>query len=235
MSEAIAETDALITFKNVSKRYPAYPDPHQALKQINLSIPMGSVTFLTGHSGAGKSTFFRLLSLLEKPTEGEIFIGNTSITRLALRYLPSYRQQIGVVFQDPMLLNDRNVANNIALGLQLTTSNKQNIISRTESALSLVKMSEYAHYKPMSLSTGQRQRIGLARAIAHSPEIILADEPTGNLDPELSNEIIELLMGINTHRGTTILIATHETQLVNKFSQSKNIREIKLQQGRLIS
>ncbi len=220
-----------IHFDNVSKRYPAHPTHHDALKNITFRVAPNSLTFVTGPSGAGKSTLFKLLALMERPTNGEIYVAGNSLNKTSNHQIPSYRQKLGIVFQEPMLLNDRNVQDNIALALHLNGVPKSEFSSQVEAALSLVKMREYALYNPLSLSAGQRQRIGLARALVRHPKIILADEPTGNLDPDLSEKIMQLLISINQTRKTCIMIATHEIALVERFKKSHAFHEIKLKNG----
>ena len=204
--------------------------------KINLSIKKDSITFITGPSGAGKSTLFKLIALIEQPTQGKILIAGQDTTHLRNETIASFRQQLGIVLQDPMLLYDRNVIENIALGLRISGYSTADIKELSHAALSSVQMSKYAHYNPFSLSSGQKQRVGLARALARSPKILIADEPTGNLDPKLSEEIMQLLIDLNDHQQTCILIATHEQSMVSRFTQYINSSStIHLDQGSLVN
>ncbi len=216
----------MITFDNVSKRYPS---GHEALKNVNLHIPRGELVFLTGHSGAGKSTLLKLILLLEKCSRGKVLINDKSVKSIRQRYIPFYRRKIGMIFQDHRLLIERTVFDNIALPLIIGGYSTVDIGKRVRAALDKVGLLGREQDYPMSLSTGERQRVGIARAIVHKPEIILADEPTGNLDPILAHEIIELFQEFNKV-GVTILIATHNLALIARLRH----RILTLDNGELI-
>ena len=213
----------MIHFDNLSKRYPG---GDEALKSISLHMDVGELAFLTGHSGAGKSTLLKLLMLLERPTSGVLLINGTNINRLANSKIPSYRRQLGVVFQDHQLLMDRSVYDNVALPLQVAGQSRKEIGRRVRAALDAVGLLSKERHSPMMLSGGEQQRVGIARAVVHKPRILLADEPTGNLDPALSAEIMALFRRFQDV-GTTVLIATHDIDLINQM----NCRIIRLHQG----
>jgi cell division transport system ATP-binding protein len=213
----------MIHFDNLSKRYPG---GDEALSNINLQINAGELAFLTGHSGAGKSTLLKLLMLLERPSSGTLLINGKNINRLANRKIPSYRRQLGVVFQDHQLLMDRSVFDNVALPLQVAGQPRKEIGRRVRAALDAVGLLSKERHSPMMLSGGEQQRVGIARAVVHKPRILLADEPTGNLDPALSAEIMALFRRFQDV-GVTVLIATHDIDLIKRM---KN-RIIRLHQG----
>ena len=213
----------MIHFDNLSKRYPG---GDEALKSINLHMEAGELAFLTGHSGAGKSTLLTLLMLLERPTSGTLLINGKNINRLANSKIPSYRRQLGVVFQDHQLLMDRSVYDNVALPLQVAGQPRKEIGRRVRAALDAVGLLSKERHSPMMLSGGEQQRVGIARAVVHKPRILLADEPTGNLDPALSAEIMALFRRFQDV-GVTVLIATHDIELINQM----NCRIIRLHQG----
>lgn len=213
----------MIHFDNLSKRYPG---GDEALKSINLHMDAGELAFLTGHSGAGKSTLLKLLMLLERPTSGTLLINGKNINRLANSKIPSYRRQLGVVFQDHQLLMDRSVYDNVALPLQVAGQPRKEIGRRVRAALDAVGLLAKERHSPMMLSGGEQQRVGIARAVVHKPPILLADEPTGNLDPALSAEIMALFRRFQDV-GVTVLIATHDVELINQM----NCRIIRLHQG----
>ena len=196
----------MIQFDNLSKRYPT---GDEALSNINLHIDAGELAFLTGHSGAGKSTMLKLLMLLERPSSGTLLINGKNINRLANRKIPGYRRQLGVVFQDHQLLMDRSVFDNVALPLQVAGQPRKEIGRRVRAALDGVGLLNKERHSPMMLSGGEQQRVGIARAVVHKPRILLADEPTGNLDPTLSAEIMALFQRFQDV-GVTVLIATHD-------------------------
>ena len=217
----------MITFDNVSKKYPC---GHEALKNINLHIPRGELVFLTGHSGAGKSTLLKLILLLEHCSRGKVSINNKSLKSISRRNIPFYRRKIGMIFQDHRLLVERTVFENIALPLIISGYNATDIGKRVRAALDKVGLLGKEDSYPMMLSTGERQRVGIARALVHKPEIILADEPTGNLDPILAHEIIELFQEFNKV-GVTILVATHNLALIARLRH----RILTLDNGELIA
>lgn len=213
----------MIHFDNVSKRY---PEGYEALRGINLHLDAGELAFLTGHSGAGKSTLLKLLMLLERPTSGALLINGKNVSRLSNYRIPSYRRQLGVVFQDHQLLMDRTVFDNVALPLQVAGYSRKETGRRVRAALDSVSLLSKEKQSPLALSGGEQQRVGIARAVVHKPRILLADEPTGNLDPELSAEIMNLFQRFQGV-GVTVLIATHDIDLINRL----NHRIIRLEQG----
>jgi len=214
----------VIEFDRVSRRF----GDLDALRNLNLTIEQGEMAFLTGHSGAGKSTLLRLLLLLDRPTGGEIRVNGESTRQIRPRSLPRYRRRFGVVFQDHRLLFDRNVHENVALPLVMAGFSPRDTARRVRAALDKVGLltSEYAN--PESLSGGEQQRVGIARAVVARPEFLIADEPTGNLDPQLSAEIMALFEAFN-QVGVTVLVATHDLPLISRFRH----RIITLTSGRL--
>ncbi len=215
----------MIEFSHVSKRYPT---GHDALRDVNFSLERGELAFLTGHSGAGKSTLLRLIMLMERPSSGTIQVAGQTLTQLKSAEIPFHRRRIGVVFQNHQLLFDRSVFDNIALPLHISGYHLDDIGKRVRAALDKVGLLSKEKLNPVTLSTGEQQRIGIARAIVNRPQLILADEPTGNLDPELSAEIMRLFMEFN-HHGTTVLIASHDLALINQM----DCRVLTLNQGRM--
>lgn len=216
----------MIRFDNVSKRYREGKD---ALSGISFSIAPGEMAFLTGHSGAGKSTLLKLIMLIERATRGQVLIGNRALSRVSSSQIPYLRRQIGVVFQDPHLLSDRDVFKNVALPLQITGASGKEQGKRVRAALDRVGLLDKEKASPNSLSGGEQQRVGIARAIVNKPTILLADEPTGNLDPELSADIMRLFQDLN-NVGSTLLIATHDVALVKQMQK----RQIILDKGKLV-
>ncbi len=214
----------MIEFDRVSRRF----GDLDALRNLNLTIEQGEMAFLTGHSGAGKSTLLRLLLLLDRPTGGEIRVNGESTRQIRPRSLPGYRRRFGVVFQDHRLLFDRNVHDNVALPLVMAGFSPRDTARRVRAALDKVGLltSEYAD--PESLSGGEQQRVGIARAVVARPEFLIADEPTGNLDPQLSAEIMALFEAFN-QVGVTVLVATHDLPLISRLRH----RIITLTSGRL--
>lgn len=215
----------MIELLGVTKRY----ETGQALEDVTFSLPSGTLTFLTGHSGAGKSTLLRLLLRLELPTRGQISVDGTNLARLPRREVPHYRQQVGAVFQDPHLLADRTVFENVSLPLVIGGYRREDADKRVRAALTRVGLLAKERVRPLQLSTGERQRVGIARAVVNRPRILLADEPTGNLDPDLSREIMGLFR-LFQQVGVTVLIATHDLELVERFGE----RVLELDQGRLV-
>jgi len=200
----------MIEFHDVTKRY---PNGHEALRNVSLRIESGAMAFLTGHSGAGKSTLLRLTTLLERCTRGQVLVGGHNLNRLSRRRIPYFRRNIGVVFQNHRLLMDRTVSDNVALPLIIAGHSHAEVGRRVRAALDKVGLLNKARAFPVTLSGGEQQRVGIARAVVHRPRILLADEPTGNLDPELSREIMELFASFN-QVGVTVLIATHDLSLI---------------------
>lgn len=217
----------MISFVNVSKRY---PDGQDALKQISLELDQGEMAFLTGHSGAGKSTLMRLLTLIERPTSGEVIYQGKNLGRLRSGQIPYHRRKIGVVFQNHSLLFDRTVFENVALPLHVSGFSPHEVGRRVRAALDKVNLLSKEKQFPVQLSGGEQQRVGIARAVVHKPDLLLADEPTGNLDPELSADIMQLFKDFNAV-GVTLLIATHDIDLIRRMGQ----REIRLSDGRVVA
>lgn len=215
----------MISFDKVTLEY---QPGRYALQEISFALDPGSFTFLTGHSGAGKSSLLRLIARLERPSSGEIQVGNVTYSQLRPRQEPALRQQMGVVFQDNQLLHDRNVFDNIALPLIIGGYKYADIKTRVAAALKKVGLEDKAKDTPTTLSGGEQQRIGIARAVVARPKLLLADEPTGNLDANISADIMKLLMQFNAS-GVTVIIATHDSGLLNTF----NFPRLQLDHGRL--
>ena len=203
----------MIRFDNVSKRYES---GLEALKRVNFELEAGEMAFLTGPSGAGKSTLLKLLMLMERPSSGTLLINGKNLNRLSRSSIPSYRRQIGVVFQNHQLLSDRTVFDNVALPLQILGYPLSETGRRVRAALDGVGLLDKEANNPLTLSGGEQQRVGIARAVVHKPKILLADEPTGNLDPKLSAEIMSLFRRFQSV-GVTVLIATHDINLINRL------------------
>jgi cell division transport system ATP-binding protein len=217
----------VIEFEHVTKRYPERGD---ALRDLSFHLDGGEMAFLTGHSGAGKSTLLKLIGLLERPTRGTIRVGDEDLARLPRRRIPAHRRRIGMVFQDHRLLADRSVFDNVALPLVTAGMPRNEIARRVRAALDQVGLLKLERALPLTLSSGEQQRVGIARAVVGRPEVILADEPTGNLDPELSREIFRLFERF--HRvGVSLLIATHDLDLIRSLGH----RTLVLKQGRLVA
>ncbi len=205
----------MIHFDNVSKRY---AEGHEALSGVNLFLDAGEMAFLTGHSGAGKSTLLKLIMLMERPSRGQVLINGKNLNRLHHSEVPYYRRRIGVVFQNHQLLCDRTVFDNTALPLLVSGYPTRDIGRRVRAALDKVGLLDKEKLNPLQLSGGEQQRVGIARAVVHKPRILLADEPTGNLDPELSAEIMTLFRDFSDV-GVTVLIATHDIDLVSRMGE----------------
>jgi cell division transport system ATP-binding protein len=217
----------VIEFTHVSKRFRERGD---ALKDLSFSLQAGEMAFLTGHSGAGKSTLLKLIGLIERPTRGQIVVDGRSLGDLPRRRIPFHRRRIGMIFQDHRLLNDRSVYDNVALPLAVTGMSGREIGRRVRAALDQVGLLAFERARPVALSSGEQQRIGIARAVVARPPLILADEPTGNLDPELSSEIYDLFERFH-EVGVTLLIATHDQERVARMAH----RIMRLHQGRLVA
>ena len=216
----------MIRFERVSKRYPGGT---QALSELSFEIPSGSMAFLTGHSGAGKSTLLRLALMLERPTRGQVIVNDRNLGKLPDRAAPQVRRGIGMIFQDHKLLTDKSVFDNVALPLMIAGLRYADIKKKVRAALSKVGLADREDSWPLALSGGEQQRVGIARAIVSMPPVLLADEPTGNLDPELSWELFGLFRELN-ERGVTVLIASHDLALVRRMGQ----RVLVLSGGRLV-
>lgn len=215
----------MIRFENVSKRYPG---GQEALSQLNFHLAPGEFAFLTGHSGAGKSTLLKLIMLMERPTSGQLLINGKNLNRLHSSQVPYYRRRVGVVFQNHQLLFDRTVYDNVALPLQIMGHPQADIGRRVRAALDKVGLLGREQQNPINLSTGEQQRVGIARAVVHKPRILLADEPTGNLDPALSAEVMALFREFS-EVGVTVLIATHDIALIEPLG----CRQLHLHHGRM--
>jgi cell division transport system ATP-binding protein len=217
----------MIRFDGVSKRYEG---GREALSHVSFDMADAEMAFLTGHSGAGKSTLMKLIIMMERPSQGQVFLQNQNLNRLARRHIPQVRRSVGVVFQNHQLLFDRTVFDNVALPLVVAGYQPREIGRRVRAALSKVGLADKETRLPVALSGGEQQRVGIARAVVNKPPVLLADEPTGNLDPELSAEIMDLFYQFN-QVGVTILIATHDLDLVRRMG----LRELKLANGQLVS
>jgi cell division transport system ATP-binding protein len=235
VSVAVAERSAappqgalrpVISFHGVSK---VYPNGTEALRDVDLAIHQGDFCFLVGASGAGKSTLVRLLIRDEAPSTGRIFVEGQEISRMSRRKLPKLRRKFGIVFQDYKLLARRTVAQNVAFALQVTRPGQRHLREKVEEVLWIVGLEDKLDTFPDELSGGEQQRVAIARALVHRPRIFLADEPTGNLDPDTSWGIVQLLLQIN-HRGTTVLMATHNREVVDLVRR----RVIAIDGGRVV-
>ena len=216
----------MIRFEHVSKRYSA---SHDALIEMNFELAAGEMAFITGHSGAGKSTLLKLVALLERPTRGKVVVNNSDHSKLRRGRIPQARRGIGMVFQDHRLLMDRSVFDNVALPLLISGTPRDEIGKRVRASLDKVGLLGRETEPPANLSTGEQQRVGIARAIVAKPPVLIADEPTGNLDPQLSAEIMALF-GEFQQVGTTVLIASHDLPLVKRMGK----RVLVLDHGKLI-
>jgi cell division transport system ATP-binding protein len=217
----------VITFDHVSKVYPAQPD-HPALKDISLQIYAGEFVFIVGHSGSGKSTFVRMLIRELMPTSGRIVIANENLGTMKSWRVPYLRRNIGCVFQDFKLLPDKTVFENVAFALEVIGKSRHVIKTQVPEVLRLVGLQDKLNKRPDQLSGGEQQRVSIARAIVNRPPLLVCDEPTGNLDPQTSRGIMDLLERIN-RTGTTVLVATHDREMVDNMRR----RVIVLNQGRL--
>jgi cell division transport system ATP-binding protein len=219
----------MIQLNHVSKRYLSGPSDYVALRDISFKVAKGEMLFVTGHSGAGKSTLLRLLTLVERPTRGQILVQNKNLEHLSRRRVPHYRRELGVVFQDNKLLTDRSVFDNVALPLVASGVAQREIPKRVRAALDLVGLLGKEKLHPIVLSGGEQQRVGIARAVVNRPPLLLADEPTGNLDMQLSDSIFDLFHDFNRH-GVTVLIATHDLRQVERLGK----RVLALKAGELV-
>lgn len=217
----------MISFDHVSKRY---PEGHEALSDVSFTIEREELVFLTGHSGAGKSTLLKLIMLMERPTRGQVLVNGQNLKGLRASRIPRLRRQIGVVFQNHQLLFDRSVFDNVALPLLISGYSHRETGRRVRAALDKVGLLSREKDMPVTLSGGEQQRVGIARAVVNKPSVLLADEPTGNLDPALSAEIMHLFEQFN-QVGVTVLIASHDLALISRLHH----RILTLRQGRLIA
>ncbi len=205
----------MIQFENVSKRYPG---GHEGVRNLSFHIEPGEMVFLTGHSGAGKSTLLKLIVLIERCTRGQVRVNGRNLARLPARKIPYHRRDVGMVFQSHRLLPDRTVFDNVALSLVVRGLGRQEIGRRVRAALDKVGLLDLENSYPLTLSGGEQQRVGIARAVVSRPPVLLADEPTGNLDPELSREVMALFEQFN-QVGVTLLIATHDLDLISRMGR----------------
>ena len=217
----------MIEFQNVSK---IYSNGTHALKDVNLHVDDGEFVFIVGQSGAGKSTFLKLITCEERPTGGEIVVGNQRLSELKRGQVPYMRRMMGMVFQDFRLISKMTVYENIAFAMHVVGASNREIRKRVPYILGLVNLQDKARCHPRELSGGEQQRVGLARALVNNPRLLIADEPTGNVDPALSFEIVDLLSEINK-RGTTILMVTHEHSLVKHFQR----RVVEINSGSVVA
>jgi len=217
----------MIRFDKVSKRYDG---GSEALSRVSFELADGEMSFLTGHSGAGKSTLMKLIILMERASQGQVIVNGTNLNRVSRRQVPAVRRNVGVVFQNHQLLFDRTVYDNVALPLTIAGFSPKEVGRRVRAALSKVGLSDKEKKYPVALSGGEQQRVGIARAVVNKPPLLLADEPTGNLDPELSQEIMDLFSQFN-QVGVSVLIATHDLDLVQRMAK----RELILRQGKVVS
>ncbi|MEE1127194.1 MAG: cell division ATP-binding protein FtsE, partial [Acutalibacteraceae bacterium] len=217
----------LIEFQGV---YKTYTNGTHAIRDFNLKIHEGEFVFVVGPSGSGKSTFMKLIMREEKPNSGEIIVGDYKFSKIKRRQIPMMRRTMGIVFQDFRLIPNMTVYDNVAFAMHIVGASKMEIRRRVSYALNLVGLSGKARSKPDELSGGEQQRVGLARALVNNPTMIIADEPTGNVDPNMSYEIVELLSEIN-RRGTTVIMVTHEHQLVRDFGR----RVIMIENGTVVA
>lgn len=220
----------MITFKNVTKIYGKKKRKHKAIENISFYIGSGEFVSLIGESGAGKSTIVKLINKEIEPTEGEINIGGIDYSKLPKRKIPFLRRKIGIVYQDFKLLPKRNVFENIAYALEVAGLPNKEIEKRVDKILDLVGLKDKKSCYPNEISGGEKQRVAIARAIIQQPKILIADEPTGNLDPKNAWEIIELLLKINSF-GTTVLLTTHNKEIVDKIKK----RVITIKDGKIVS
>ena len=217
----------MISFQRVSKRY---AEGHDALREVSFDIAKDDLVFLTGHSGAGKSTLMRLIMLMDRATRGKVLVDGVDLATVGKRGIPGHRRNIGVVFQNHQLLFDRPVFDNVALPLVIGGYDYREVGRRVRAALDKVGLLSKERAMPLTLSGGEQQRVGIARAVVCRPRILLADEPTGNLDPELSAEIMRLFEDFN-QVGVTVLIASHDLALISRLRH----RILTLKEGRLVN
>lgn len=216
----------MIQFSEVGKRYPG---SGEVLRGVSFSLDAGEMAFLTGHSGAGKSTLLKLIAGIERCSRGQVIVNQQNVSRLSRRALPRFRRGVGVIFQDHKLLHDRTVFDNVALPLVVAGLGGNEVSRRVRAALDRVGLLKRERAYPVTLSGGEQQRVGIARAVVARPPLVLADEPTGNLDPDLSREIMELFLDFN-RVGVALLIASHDLELVGRLGR----RTLTLSDGQLV-
>lgn len=216
----------MIQLEDVTKRFPG---GQEALSRLTLTVDKGEMVFVTGHSGAGKSTLLKLIALIERPTSGQVIVDGQNTRRVKRRKIPGYRRQIGMVFQDHKLLYDRPVSDNVALPLVIAGVGHREAARRVRAALDQVGLLHKEKQNPETLSAGEQQRVGIARAIVTRPKLLIADEPTGNLDPDLSLEVMRIFRRFN-EVGVTLLIASHDISLIDRMG----CRRIHLEHGQLV-
>ncbi len=217
----------MIEFRSVYKQYDT---GSHALNDVNLHIDDGEFAFIVGASGAGKSTFLKLIMREEVPTSGEVIVNNYRLSRLKRKQVPYFRRTMGIVFQDFRLIDTMTVYDNVAFSMRVIGKTRREIRRRVPHVLQLLDLQSKADRYPRELSGGEQQRVGLARALVNNPALIIADEPTGNVDPQMAHDIVDLLTQIN-EKGTTVLMVTHEHTLVRQFDH----RVITLEDGRVVS
>ena len=215
----------MIRFKNVTK---SYQKDHAVLDGLNLTINDGEFVFIVGESGAGKTTMMKLLLREEKPDSGQLIVGDMDLTRISSFKVPKYRRKLGVVFQDFRLFPNMTVFENVAFAMRVVGTHRKVINRKVPHVLQIVGLEDKAKRFPRELSGGEQQRVALARALVNNPEIIIADEPTGNIDPQMSRDIMSMLVHVNK-LGKTVIVVTHETDLVDYFHQ----RVVRLKDGKI--
>lgn len=215
----------MIRFERVFKRY---PNGREALSDVSLEVAPGEIVFLTGHSGAGKSSLLKLIALIERPSRGKLIVNGRNVASVSRSKVPAFRRQIGIVFQDHKLLHDRTIFDNVALPLIIAGIGAKEIGKRVRAALDQVGLLGREQGMPLELSTGEQQRVGIARAVVSKPPILIADEPTGNLDPELSIEVMNIFRRFN-EVGVTVVIASHDVFLLERFA----VRRVRLEAGKV--
>jgi cell division transport system ATP-binding protein len=217
----------MIRFTNVSKRYPG---GFEALGNVNFHLAPGEMAFVTGHSGAGKSTLLKLIAFIERCSTGQVVVNGQNLAKVSRGRIPYHRRQMGIIFQDFRLLFDRTVFDNVALPLAIQGYSDKDLARRVRAALDKVGLLSKEHMYPITLSGGEQQRVGIARAVVTKPALLLADEPTGNLDPDMAREIMEIFSEFN-RVGVSVLIATHDIPLIERLPY----RIVQLAQGRVVA